>query len=256
MKHLIVRLLLIASLVVTGCNSRREARDERRSSNHEDRRESRRTSENESRSADYERRDSDSEPHRRRDSGATTPGNFDFYLLALSWAPNFCASHSGPATECAPGRHTGFIVHGLWPQGERGRLDQPCQHASPVAADVVRYALNFYPDAGLVQHEWQCHGVYSGLSARDYFATVGKAFQSLRLPSELTTLSSDRSFDATAISESFAKANAVSSADFATSCHDGELVSVEVCFARDLALRSCPSSQRSCRGSLLLRTPR
>jgi len=28
-------------------------------------------------------------------SADNTPGHFDYYLLALSWAPEFCATHTG-----------------------------------------------------------------------------------------------------------------------------------------------------------------
>jgi ribonuclease T2 len=181
---------------------------------------------------------------------------FDYYLLSLSWAPNFCADHSGPATECGTGRQAGFVVHGLWPQAERGRLDEPCQHTSPVAEDVVRYALNFYPDAGLVQHEWQCHGVYSGLSARDYFTAVGQAYGLLKVPPGIASLTQDTHQNAAAIAQGFEQASSAPAGSFVTSCHDGELVAVEACFTRDLKLRACPAGQRSCTGSLLLRAPR
>jgi ribonuclease T2 len=190
------------------------------------------------------------------DSQENAPGSFDYYLLALSWAPNFCATHSGGANECGTGRHIGFVVHGLWPQGERGRLNQPCQHTSPVAQDVVRYALNFYPDAGLVQHEWQCHGVYSGLSAQAYFTAAGRAFQSLHVPPTLASLSRETQEDAAALAGEFEQANSAPRGSFVSSCHDGELVAIEACLTKDMKLRSCSPSLHSCYGSLLLRAPR
>jgi ribonuclease T2 len=183
------------------------------------------------------------------------PGSFDYYLLALSWAPNFCATHSGNFNECGTGRHVAFVVHGLWPQSERGRLDLPCQHTAPVAGDIVRYALNFYPDAGLVQHEWQCHGVYSGLSARDYFTAVGHAYQSLHLPPSIAALSQDTEENAAALALEFERSNSAPPGSFVSSCHDGELVAIEACFTKDLRLRSCSPGLRSCSGQLLLRAP-
>jgi ribonuclease T2 len=189
-------------------------------------------------------------------SRQSAPGSFDYYLLALSWAPNFCASHSSNSNECGTGRHVAFVIHGLWPQGERGRLNQPCQHTSPVASDVVRYALNFYPDAGLVQHEWQCHGIYSGLSARDYFTAVGRAYQSLHIPPSIAALSRDTEENAATLAQEFERSNSAPPGSFVSSCHDGELVAMEACFTKDLRLRSCSSSLRSCSGQLLLRAPR
>jgi ribonuclease T2 len=182
--------------------------------------------------------------------------DFDYYLLSLSWAPNFCATHSGSANECGTGRNVAFVVHGLWPQSERGRLDEHCQHTSPVSAEVVRYAINFYPDAGLVQHEWQCHGIYSGLSARDYFTAAGHAYQSLQIPPSVATLTQDTQLRASALTRQFEQANGAPEGSFVTSCHDGELVAVEACFTKDLKLRACSPAQRGCSGSLLLRAPR
>jgi ribonuclease T2 len=197
-----------------------------------------------------------SDPPMQEQTAQGESGDFDYYLLALSWAPNFCASHSGSANECGSGRHVAFVVHGLWPQAERGRLDEPCQHTSPVAADVVRYALNFYPDAGLVQHEWQCHGVYSGLSAADYFAKVGKAYQGLQVPAAISGMTADTEVRTADLLRQFERANAAPEGSFVASCHDGELVGVEACFSKDLKLRRCSPAQHGCKGELLMRAPR
>jgi ribonuclease T2 len=56
------------------------------------------------------------------------PGKFDFYMLALSWSPSFCADSAErvPAgsgqradPQCGARPHS-FVVHGLWPQYETG----------------------------------------------------------------------------------------------------------------------------------------
>ena len=52
-----------------------------------------------------------------RDAGE--PGRFDYYAVALSWSPAFCATHDDP-NQCASGRQAGFVLHGLWPQYEQG----------------------------------------------------------------------------------------------------------------------------------------
>ena len=73
-------------------------------------------------------------PARHRGGGAASaqdrrqnaPGEFDFYVLSLSWSPSFCeaASERGRSgrsqdVQCG-GRPFSFVVHGLWPQYERG----------------------------------------------------------------------------------------------------------------------------------------
>src|ERR1700729_345831 len=55
-----------------------------------------------------------------------SPQNFDYYLLNLSWSPEFCYSHPS-ATECA-GRPA-FVLHGLWPQNTDGTYPQNCSNA-------------------------------------------------------------------------------------------------------------------------------
>ncbi|NJR13222.1 MAG: hypothetical protein HC779_01575 [Phyllobacteriaceae bacterium] len=53
---------------------------------------------------------------------ASLPG-FDFYVLSLSWSPTWCAEQGTAAdgeAQCSGSRDYGFVVHGLWPQRERG----------------------------------------------------------------------------------------------------------------------------------------
>src|SRR5262249_27443063 len=59
--------------------------------------------------------------HRHKAESEGGAGSFDYYLLALSWAPNYCASHPGDhSSECQIGNHKAFVLHGLWPQAESG----------------------------------------------------------------------------------------------------------------------------------------
>ena len=57
-----------------------------------------------------------------QDRRQNAPGEFDFYVLSLSWSPSFCEAASergnssrGIQTQCA-GRPFSFVVHGLLPQ--------------------------------------------------------------------------------------------------------------------------------------------
>ncbi len=190
------------------------------------------------------------------ESSSITAGQFDYYILALSWAPNFCATHSGNYRECGSGRNIGFVVHGLWPQGEHGRLDQPCEKDSPLAHDVVDVALQSYPDAGLVKHEWDCHGRWSGLSAREYFDTVNRAYRSVNVPQQLRRMSSDSREQGQDLAAEFERANNAPRGSFVATCHDGELVAVEACMTKDLKFRACGGGVHGCAQPLLIRAPR
>src|SRR5215212_5317363 len=62
------------------------------------------------------------DPAMAQDGRQNAPGEFDFYVLSLSWSPSFCdaASERGNSgrnqqAQCG-GRPFSFVVHGLWPQ--------------------------------------------------------------------------------------------------------------------------------------------
>ena len=42
--------------------------------------------------------------------------DFDYYVLALSWAPDYCSANPNDPQECSPGRKYAFVLHGFWPQ--------------------------------------------------------------------------------------------------------------------------------------------
>src|SRR5262249_39475240 len=186
--------------------------------------------------------------HRHKADGESGAGSFDYYLLALSWAPNYCASHSGDhSSECRLGNHKAFVLHGLWPQAENGAPPKECAPASPVAHEVVDHMLEYMPSAGLVQHEWREHGTCSGLSSRDYFAQAEQAFKTLQVPAALQSLSHGKSLDVAEIESQFAEANHAGKESFRVSCYNGELVAVEACMDKSLHLRACSHSVRECR---------
>src|SRR5260370_7879939 len=91
-------------------------------------------------------------------------GQFDYSVLALSWAPNYCAGHPNDhSRECTIGQQANFVLHGLWPQANEGSSPIRCAPAPPVSHAIVRHMLEYYPSRGLVQHEWRHHGVSSAL---------------------------------------------------------------------------------------------
>src|SRR4051794_35831222 len=79
------------------------------------------------------------------------PGRFDYYAVALSWSPAFCATHDDP-NQCGSGRAAGFVLHGLWPQYERGH-PQECSTDPLAPADRARYA-SLFPSPKMINHEW------------------------------------------------------------------------------------------------------
>jgi ribonuclease T2 len=193
-------------------------------------------------------------PMRRHRPPADTPqGQFDYYVLALSWAPNYCAGHPNDhSNECRIGEQANFVLHGLWPQANAGSSPAGCGPAQPVAKATVRHMLEYYASRGLIQHEWQQHGTCSGISAGEYFSQVEKAFNALKIPDQYRTLDHGQAFSVHDIEQSFAQANNAPADAFRVSCHAGELVNLEACLTKDLHYQACTANVRECRSSQVL----
>ena len=170
--------------------------------------------------------------------------NFDYYLLNLSWSPEFCYSHPN-ATECAS--RPAFVLHGLWPQNIDGTYPQNCSSA-PGPANPSQYR-DIYPDAGLLQHEWRTHGTCSGLAPDDFFNAARAAFQSIAIPPTLTQLTSQISLPPAQILGLFTTANpGINRSSLALSCGNNFLTAVEVCLNKQLQPTAC-GPIRSCRAN-------
>lgn len=104
---------------------------------------------------------------------------FDYYAVAMSWSPAYCATRSD-SDQCATGRRLGFVLHGLWPQHESGYPENCSGQRLP---DEVRdkYAPLF-PSRTLIGHEWRKHGTCSGLAPAAYFALSERLKTQLVIP--------------------------------------------------------------------------
>ncbi len=177
-----------------------------------------------------------------------TPGSFDYYLLVLSWAPEFCATHqsSMSSSECDPNRHYGFVVHGLWPQNNDGSWPKDCAGAQPVSNEIVREMLPIMPARGLIQHEWATHGTCSGLSSQQYFGDIQQLYKSLKVPPEYQHPGAQFSAAPGDIEHKFAQANGAPQTAFRVSCSSGGFIAIEACFDKNLKYQDCGSSVKQC----------
>ncbi len=125
---------------------------------------------------------------------ADADGEFDYYVLALSWQPAFCETESRKP-ECVSQTATDFdathfVLHGLWPN----RANDPshsfayCQQPDEIVdqdhgdwcampdlslSETVMDDLHLYMPGSascLQNHEWYKHGVCAGMSDDAYFA--------------------------------------------------------------------------------------
>ncbi len=174
---------------------------------------------------------------------------FDYYLLNLSWSPEFCHSHPG-AAECAA--HSTFVLHGLWPQNFDGTYPESCSNA-PGPADPSSFS-DIYPEAGLLQHEWRAHGTCSGLNADAFFTTARTAYRSIVIPQKLQTLKNQASMSPNQIMNLFMEDNPrIPRESLTVSCGNNYLTAVEICLDKTLRPIQC-GPVRSCK-ALIIRVP-
>ena len=180
------------------------------------------------------------------------PGDFDFYVLALSWSPGFCATEGDGKgrDQCRTGSGLGFVVHGLWPQFDRG-FPTECQPANPTPSRLsLEAARGVFPDEGLARYEWRKHGTCSGRSPTDYFRDVRAARDKVQIPPELSRPTAPVTTTAIDLERSFVAANPGLRADMVSvACRGSMLQEVRVCMTRDLrSFASCPEvDRRGCR---------
>jgi ribonuclease T2 len=169
-------------------------------------------------------------------------GSFDYYLLTMSWSPEFC--HSRPdSPEC--GSHFGFIVHGLWPQNAHGYPENCAQQRGPTNPQQM---LDLMPDLHLIQHEWATHGTCTGLSADNYFALIRRIRGSVKIPQDLVAPQRQLTVTPAELKQDFEQANSdLKDSEIALSCGSGPyLVAVEICFSKDGKPIPCAGDIRDC----------
>jgi ribonuclease T2 len=172
---------------------------------------------------------------------------FDYYVLALSWTPTFCATHPSGHAEC--GVRRGFTVHGLWPQYGGGGAPEHCSGADELDPEAVERARPAMPDERLIRHEWVVHGTCSGLSPHDYFATLVRAIGRLSIPPQFDG-EKPRSLTAAQIVAAFEQANpSLTARSIALRCRGPQLEEVRICLSRDLRPERCGRDVRSHCGS-------
>ena len=189
------------------------------------------------------------------DAGPSTPGTgsvtaaagFDFYVLSLSWSPSYCEAEGADANrqQCASGRPFAFVVHGLWPQFEKG-YPESCPTDDPAVGDeMLRGLYDLMPSAGLIRHQWRKHGSCSGLSQEDYFAVLRAARGGVSIPADYRRLDDYRTVDPDAVERDFLAANSGLAAEgIAVTCDRRYLREVRICMTRDLQFRPCPEVDR------------
>jgi len=186
------------------------------------------------------RKSGQSSHHGRSAPAATgTTGEYDYYVMALSWSPTFCQTHPDEDEQCSH-KGYGFVLHGLWPQYDRGGGPERCSTTDEPDRKTVANTLAFMPSKRLINHEWRAHGACTGLDPAAYFGLADRAFAAVEIPSELKAPEAPVQMSSSQLVSAFRKANPKLGEDMLTlHCSRGELVEVRVCLDKNLGPRSC-----------------
>jgi ribonuclease T2 len=178
-------------------------------------------------------------------------GDFDYYLLSLSWSPAWCALEGDVRSDpqCDAGRGFTFVLHGLWPQHEQGwpafcrTVERdPTRGQTAAMADIMG-------GAGPAFHQWRKHGRCSGLSAEDYYRTARAAYDSIAIPDLFARVDRPLTLPASVIEAAFLEANPGLHRDQITiTCKAGLIQEARICLTKDLSPRICGADAiRDCR---------
>lgn len=175
------------------------------------------------------------------------PGKFDYYLLSMSWSPEYCYNHRD-SPECS--KHLGLVVHGLWPQYNNApRGPEDCGN-QPGPTDP-NSLLDIMPTLALVAHEWTSHGTCSGLSADQYFGLMRRIFSNFHVPSQLDHPSRQVILQTSDLKHAIEQSNpALNDSEIALTCTGPYLKEVELCVTKDGKPQPC-SGVRECPGTSL-----
>ncbi|HSD59926.1 MAG TPA: ribonuclease T2 [Burkholderiales bacterium] len=188
------------------------------------------------------------------------PGRFDYYVLSLSWSPHYCTRPEarGETLQCG-GRHPGFVVHGLWPQHERG-APEFCGSSQPqqVPREIVEEYLPIMPSARLIRHQWRKHGTCSGLTQEQYFASTRRAWETFRVPGAFEDGSLLRTDRRTLLARIRDTNPDIPPDAITLRCRGREFAEARICLSRELQPVACSAKARgNCpAGDLRVRPPR
>lgn len=178
-------------------------------------------------------------PPRNEIRRAKVTGN----ILALSWSPQFCRAHEGDSrhvSQCGVKGQFGFILHGLWPEGQ-GRNDPAwCAPSGPLSRETIQRNFCVTPSAQLQQHEWQKHGTCATHDPDRYFKAASILYGAMKWP-DMMALSFKRPTVAEFV-QAFVAANP--GLPFAAvrvkTSRGGWLEEVKICLDTDYRQRACP----------------
>ncbi|MEX2166654.1 MAG: ribonuclease T2 [Methyloceanibacter sp.] len=171
------------------------------------------------------------------------PGEFDYYVLVLTWAPSYCLGEGRRRkdAQCGTTRPHAFTLHGLWPQYEEGWPENCAIGKRPwVPDELIEEMRDIMPSKGLIIHEYRTHGTCSGLDPAQYFGLARELYERVNVPPQLLGADADYLDSPEGIESEFLGANPWLKPEMiAVSCRRQSLLDIRICFGRDLFPRAC-----------------
>ena len=187
-------------------------------------------------------------------------GVFDYFVLALSWSPTYCGSAASTQdkSQCAPGRNFAFVVHGLWPQYQKG-WPEACAHAeSWVPQEQIDAMMDIMPSKKLIIHEWKKHGTCAGVSMTDYFRATRQIFERVKIPARYQSPNADVLTTPQQLVSDFVKTNRdLTAAMISVQCGNARdrarLSELRICLNKRGSFAACGANEtRSCSAATLV----
>jgi ribonuclease T2 len=187
-------------------------------------------------------------------------GAFDYFVLALSWSPSYCASSAGQndTSQCSPGRRFAFVVHGLWPQYDQGWPQNCATEESWVSQYEIDLMMPVMPSKKLIIHEWKKHGSCAGVSQKDYFRATRLLFEKVKIPARYLSPTADVVTTPEQLVTDFVKTNKGLTADMlSVQCGNSKdrarLSELRVCLDKRGNFGACGGNEaRSCQAKQLV----
>jgi ribonuclease T2 len=186
---------------------------------------------------------------------ANIAGQFDYYVMSLSWSPEYCASSDNPdASQCGERRYS-LVVHGLWPQYNNGGFPSACSAERAVPTAIVDSMLDIMPSKTLIQHEWDKHGTCSGLSVEKYFQLTRQIYNSISIPDKYKQPSEYIITSVPGLESDLVRLNPnLDGSKIAIDCQGRFLQEIRVCYDKNNRPRVCGRKVTDkCRAQVVLR---
>jgi ribonuclease T2 len=169
-------------------------------------------------------------------------GDFDYYVLALSWSPTWCAIEGDArnAPQCDASRDLGWVLHGLCPQYRQGwpaYCQSPYQQPSRA---MTGHMADIMGTGSLALYQWKKHGSCAGLPPEQYFAQARRAYDAVTRPEVFRHLDKTVRLPAAVVERAFLEANPTLEPDMLTiTCREGRIQEARLCLSKALRPVHC-----------------